>query len=71
MNEGKEIIKKKVEFYFSNKLEVHITKKNNWFHNGFIKELKDDSLILDDDKEGLMPIFFEEVFEIQKREAQI
>ena len=70
MNEEKETIRKKLEFYKDQNLAVHIKKKNNWFHNGFIKEISSDFLILIDEKEGDMPIFFSEIFEIEKREVK-
>jgi len=60
--------RKKAEFFYNRKIEVHITKFNNWFHNGKIIEIKKDFLILDDEKEGEMPIFFTEIFEIERRE---
>jgi len=68
MNEMNEMIRKKAEFFKDKNLAVHISKKNNWFHNGLIKEINQDFLILVDEIEGEMPIFFIEIIEIQKRE---
>jgi len=68
MNETNEVIRKKAEFFKNKNLAVHISKKNNWFHNGFIKEIHYDFLMLIDEIEGEMPIFFDEIYEIQKRE---
>jgi len=68
MNEQEETIRKKILFYSQQNLAVHIKKKNNWFHNGFIKSVENDHCILIDEKEGEMPIFFLEIFEIEKRE---
>jgi len=68
MNEMNEMIRKKAEFFKDKNLAVHISKKNNWFHNGLIKEINNDFLILIDEIEGEMPIFFIEIIEIQKRE---
>ena len=68
MNEMNEITRKKAEFFKDKNLAVHISKKNNWFHNGLIKEINQDFLILVDEIEGEMPIFFIEIIEIQKRE---
>lgn len=70
MNERDETIRKKLEFYFSQNIAVHIKKKNNWFHNGKLKSINSDHCILIDEKEGEMPIFFVEIFEIQKREKK-
>jgi len=68
MNEQEETIRKKILFYSQQNLAVHIKKKNNWFHNGVIKSVESDHCILLDEKEGEMPIFFLEIFEIEKRE---
>jgi len=70
MNEENEIKRKKAMFFRDNNISVHIKKNNNWFCNGFILEIKEDFLILDDEKEGKMPIFFGEIFEIEKREEK-
>ena len=68
MNEQKETIRKKILFYSKQNLAVHITKHNNWFHNGVVKIVGDDHCILIDEKEGEMPIFFSEIFEVEKRD---
>lgn len=60
----------KAKFYLNNNTDVHISKKNNWFHNGKIISVKNDFLILLDEREGEMPIFFSEIFEIEKREEK-
>ena len=65
-----ETIRRKAEFFKGKNIAVHISKKNHWFHNGFIKEINKDFLILTDEIEGEMPIFFIEIIEIQKREEE-
>ena len=65
-----EIIRKKAEFFKNQNLAVHISKKNNRFHNGIITSIESDFLILNDEKEGNLPIFFLEIFEIEKREEK-
>ena len=70
MNEQEETIRKKILFYSQQNLAVHIKKHNNWFHNGVIKIIRDDHCILIDEKEGEMPIFFSEIFEVQKKEER-
>lgn len=65
MNETK---RNKAQFFKDRNIAVHISKKNNWFHNGKILDIESDFLILIDEKEGEMPIFFDEIFEIEKRE---
>ena len=63
-----EITKKKVRYFFDNKIIVHIIKHNGFFHNGIILEIGGDLIILDDEKNGSMPIYFLEIKEIEKRE---
>ncbi len=70
MNEREDTIRKKLEFYFKQKLAVHIKKNNNWFHNGEISSIHSDHCILIDEKEGRMPIYFSEIFEVEKREVK-
>ena len=70
-NEREEVIIKKLEFFKERNIAVHIVKNNNWFHNGIIKEINNDLLILTDEKEGDMPIFFMEIVDVEKREEKI
>ena len=64
------ILMKRAEFFKDHKIAVHIPKKNNWFNNGLIKEIGEDYLILIDEKEGEVPIFFSEMFDVLKREEK-
>ena len=68
MNDQETLIHKKVNFFYEKNVAVHISKSNSWFHNGYIKEINSDFLILADEKEGDMPIFFMEIVDIEKRE---
>lgn len=70
MNEELMVIKRKAQFYKDKNICVHISKKIGWIHNGFIKEISSDFLILDDEREGEMPIFFLEIKEIEKRKLK-
>lgn len=67
MNEQERAIQKKAEYFFNNKIAVHIVKKNKFFHNGFILELQGDLIILNDEVDGTMHIYSFEVLEIEKR----
>ena len=58
----------RAEFFKSKDLSVHITKKNSWYHNGKILDLKHDFIILLDEREGEIPIFFSEILEISRRQ---
>lgn len=62
-----EVIKKKIEYFKKDNIDVHITKKNGYFHNGSILEIESDFLILIDKIDGEMPIFFAEIVEVSKR----
>ncbi len=70
MNERDFINKKKVEYFFQNRIIVHVTKNNNYFHNGLILEIEGDLFILEDEINGAMPIYFFEVKEIEKRKEK-
>ena len=68
MNEEELIIlQKKVRYFFQDRILVHVTKHNGYVHNGLILELEGDLFILDDERNGAMPIYFLEVLEIEKR----
>ncbi len=71
MNEQELIIlSKKTRYFFKNKIPVHVKKHNGYFHNGLILELEGDLFILDDERDGAMPIYYMEVLEIEKREKK-
>ena len=69
-DETREIMREKAKFFMNQNIAVHISKKNNFFHNGIIKEISSDFLIIVDEVEGELPVFYQEIFEIQKREAK-
>ena len=62
-----DIMKKKVQFFYDKQVAVHIKKKNGYIHNGSIVEFALDLIILDDERSGAMPIYFEEIEEIEQR----
>lgn len=70
MKEEEKILKKKAEYFYKNKISVHVKKKNGYFHNGIILEHKSDLIILDDIKSGAMPIYLIEMVEIEKQEER-
>lgn len=66
MNEEEnEILKKKIEYFYKDKIVVHISKKNGLFNNGIIIEFAGDMIILNDLKNGATPIYFLEIKEIE------
>jgi hypothetical protein len=62
-----ELTKAKVKYFFDNKIIVHISKNNGFFHNGIILESVEDYLIIDDERNGATPIYFLEIKDIEKR----
>ena len=68
MEENNEVMEQKVRYFFDKKTKVHIKKKNGYIHNGLILEVEKNLLILDDKFSGSMPIYFVEIFEIEKME---
>jgi hypothetical protein len=62
-----ELTKTKVKYFYDNKISVHISKNNGFFHNGLILQYVEDYLIIDDEMNGAMPIYFVEIKEIEKR----
>ena len=70
MNEQTQALLKKANYFLKENTSIHISKKNGWFHNGFIKEISADFLILVDEIEGDMPVFFLEIIDIEKREPK-
>jgi hypothetical protein len=61
------ILKQKLSYFKDNKISVHIIKHNGRFHNGLILELAGDMIILDEEVAGAMPIYFEEIKDVEKR----
>lgn len=69
---GKDIIKEKVNYFFNQQCKVHIIKVPNAkfpkgkFYNGIIGQVYSDKILFDDDKEGMLEIFFIEIADIDK-----
>jgi len=59
-----ELIKQKVDFYYKNSKAVHINLKKGSWKNGYIKEVSADFFMLDEFLEGLKPVFFLEIKDI-------
>ena len=60
----------KLEYFFEKSIAVHILKKDGRFHNGKVLELTQGMLILDDEKQGAIPIQFNEIKFLDKREEK-
>lgn len=59
-----EMIRQKIDYFFKNKKSIHIQfKKGNW-KNGEIKEISSDFFMLDEFLEGMQPIFFQQIEDV-------
>lgn len=70
-DDEKRILTKRMKYFFENKIKVHIKKNNGFFYNGLILELEGDLLIIDDEKNKAMPIYIEEIKDIEKRREKV
>ena len=64
-----DIIKEKLDYYFSAKVKVHISKFNKEFLNGYIKNKSDTTYLMEEDYLGLITIFVSEVFDVEEFKA--
>jgi hypothetical protein len=66
MDEGKEAIKEKIDFYFKNKIKVHIETKDNNFYNGtFFKKISNNIYLLQERILGYTHIFVSDIKSIE------
>ena len=65
-----EILLKKLQFFREESISIHVAKKDGRFHNGKVLEVAGDLLILDDEKQGAIPISFLEIKFVDKREVK-
>lgn len=61
MSDEKELLYIKAKAYCDQKLEVHLTFKDGHWHNGRIISVSSDFFMLDEFKDGKMPVFFLEL----------
>jgi hypothetical protein len=64
--ETKLILKQKAEYFFGEKSEVHITKINKMFARGLILKIDKDKIMLQERKQGKIPVFFAEMLDISR-----
>lgn len=64
-------IKKKADYFIRNFLPVHITKKNKEWYNGYIINLQDDFLMIDEYKKGALTVFLSDIIDIEQFEPPI
>ena len=56
-----DVIKKRTSFFYSQNTPVHIRFINGKWLNGIIKELNDELFVINEFKDGPIPIFYIEV----------
>jgi len=61
-----QLFQKKVEYFYTKKLPVHLKFKSGYFKNGNIIEYKDDFFILDEFKDKKLVVFFLELEKIDE-----
>ena len=67
MTPNERITKSKLLFYKGQKAPVHITCSNSKWHNGSIKEFREGSVVIDEEKTGETIIYFEEILNVERR----
>jgi len=55
------LIKEKIKFFFSNKITIHISLKNDYWYNGDILEISKEYFLFNDKKMGKRLIFYTEL----------
>jgi len=65
-DEDKDLLREKANYFYKNNLPVHVIKKNKEWLNGTITEISADFFILKENKEGEVPVFYLEIFDIEK-----
>ena len=66
----REVISKKVNYYFKQKSEVHIVLDNNRFYNGLIKSIGTDFIIMEEYRLGEAIVLFAEIKDIEPYEGE-
>ena len=63
---SQEVIKEKTKYFRDSQEMVHIVLKDTSWLNGTIKSIQTLNFTIVEKKKGLMPVFFKEVFKIEK-----
>ena len=67
MNDNEKRIKEKCDFFYSEKIGVHIEKKDREFLNGvLIKKIKDGVWLLNENKLGEIYLFEKDIFDVDE-----
>lgn len=63
-----QLMKKKIQYFFDLGKKIHIILQNRQFLNGSIKEIRTDFILLEEDLNGEMPVFFLEMWNVEAYE---
>ena len=64
--DARKIIILKVKTFFEEKFHVHIMQKSKIWKNGYITLVKENYFLLEEDREGEMMFFFDDIYSIEK-----
>lgn len=71
-NDNEKRIKEKCDFFYSEKVIVHVQKKDREFLNGILeKKLKDGVWLLRENKLGDVYLFEKDIFEIEEFKNEV
>lgn len=68
MDDNEELLKineQKLKYFYDNKIEVHITKKDREWLNGKIISFSKNHIVFEENKKGTMPVMLLEVFKVE------
>ena len=68
--EQEELFRKKANIFFKEKLPVHIVIKSKIFYNGLITKLSADYFMIEDRVLGELPVFYVELYSIERQEEK-
>jgi len=72
MNENSERIKEKLDFFYNQKIKVHIIKHNKEFLNGILLRIEGEGIyILNEDQDGETRIFSVDIFEVKEFKERV
>jgi hypothetical protein len=65
------IMQTKAKYFFEHDMPVHVKLNNDkWFNGKIVAPFTDDYFMLDERRDGLMPMFFLQIFDIEQLEGE-
>ena len=73
INDNEQRIKEKLDFFLSEKVKIHVERKDRQFWNGILVECKNENVfMMKENKLGIVHLFVKDIFEVDEyREAGI